>query len=181
MADDPFEPTCGEPVSLIIGAFNAWYIEDDYDADDFTLKYVFRQGVTEVELAGAYTDGAWTFTANSAFTATLSNGRHILDLVVVRTSDAEEKVVRTTTIQCFDTVASRTSHARTMLGKIESILEGRADHDVESYTIKSRSITKMSVKELTEWREYYLAELGREVNDVTGKRPRNNMLKVRFV
>lgn len=178
---DPFAPTAGEPVSLIIGAFAAWTVDDGFDADDYSLKYVFRQGVAAVELAGSYTSGAWTFTANSAFTATLSSGRHILDLIVVRLSDGEEKVVRTSTITCFDTVADRTSHAQTMVEKIESILEGRADHDVESYTIKSRSITKMSVRELTDWREYYLAELGRQVNDVTGKRPRNNSLKVGFV
>ena len=68
-----------------------------------------------------------------------------------------------------------------MVAKIESILSGRADNDVESYTIKSRSITKMSVKELTNWREYYLVEAGREVDPFTGKRKQANTVKVGFI
>jgi hypothetical protein len=30
-----------------------------------------------------------------------------------------------------------------------------------NYSIKNRSITKMSPKELVEWRDYYLVEIGR--------------------
>ena len=42
-------------------------------------------------------------------------------------------------------------------------LEGKADSDVSSYSIGSRSLSKMTPEELTTWRDYYKAEYNREV------------------
>lgn len=177
---DPFKPSEVEPTSLMIGTYSSWCIGLELDDDLYSLKYAFLQGDTRIELDGAFTDNAWTFIANSAFTTTLETGRHNLDLIAVRILDSEEKIIRTSTITCFATQSDRASHAQTMVDKIESIMSGRADDDVESYTIKSRSISKMSVSELTKWREYYLAELGREPSAVTGKRQNKNTLRVGF-
>lgn len=47
------------------------------------------------------------------------------------------------------------SHAETMVTKIKSLLENRADSDIAQYTINGRSITKLSPKELTDWLRYY--------------------------
>ncbi|MDK3074103.1 hypothetical protein QO034_13355 [Sedimentitalea sp. JM2-8] len=178
---DPFAPQTQEPASVMVGSFSSWTITDDYDPALFSVKYLFSQKHLTDTLAGVFTDNLWTFTANSAFTGNLVPGQYVLDLVVTRLSDDEAAVVRTSTIQCFATPNDRMSHARIMVQKIESILEGRADSDVESYTIKSRSITKMSVRELTDWREYYIAEVGREPNQITGRRKNNNTVKVGFV
>ena len=43
--------------------------------------------------------------------------------------------------------------------KIESILEGRADSDVSSYSIQGRSLTKLGIEELMAWRDRYKSEL----------------------
>ena len=51
------------------------------------------------------------------------------------------------------------SHAEIMLGKIESLLSGRADADVASYSIAGRSLTKLEITELIEWRNYYKREV----------------------
>lgn len=45
-----------------------------------------------------------------------------------------------------------------MVDKIESLLEGRADGDVSSYSIQGRSLTKLSIDELIKWRNYYKKE-----------------------
>ena len=52
-----------------------------------------------------------------------------------------------------------------MLGKIQSILEGKADADVASYSIAGRSLTKLGIDELLQWRDYYR----REVNELKKK------------
>ena len=64
-------------------------------------------------------------------------------------------------------LSERLHHAQLMLDKIESLLLGKADDDVASYTIKSRSINKMSPEELRQWREYYR----REVANVSAATP----------
>lgn len=177
---DPFEPIDGEPVSIVIGRFVSWTTVDDYDPALFGLKYVLALDGTLKEIPGAFVGGVWKFTAAGALTGTFRHGRNIADLVVTRVSDSETRLIRTIQLACFSNDAERRSHAQLMLDKIESILVGRADQDVESYTIKSRSITKMSLSELTMWREYYLAEVGREPDPITGRRKTGNTLMIGF-
>lgn len=55
------------------------------------------------------------------------------------------------------------THAEIMVAKIESILSGKADSDVSSYSIAGRSLSKMSFRELTDARDYYRKEVQREV------------------
>ncbi len=52
--------------------------------------------------------------------------------------------------------------AEIMCVKIESCLEGRADSDVANYSIKDRSLTKLSIDELLRWRDYYRLEFRKE-------------------
>ena len=54
------------------------------------------------------------------------------------------------------------THAEIMVDKIESILQGRADSDVANYSIKDRSLTKLSISELLQWRDYYRLEFRKE-------------------
>ena len=56
-----------------------------------------------------------------------------------------------------------------MLEKIESILEGRADADVSSYSINGRSLTKIPIEELMNFRSRYKAEYLREVRKERAK------------
>lgn len=178
---DPFAPVAVEPSSIVIGNHYSWTVGDDLDPTLFAMSVAFVSGAQVKSLAASNASGVWTFEATGAFTADLAHGRVTVDVLVTRLSDGAVRTIRTFDVQCFSNDADRRSHARLMVDKIESILAGRADNDVDSYSIKSRQITKMSVKELTDWREYYLAELGREVNPITGKRKSNNTVKVGFV
>ncbi len=178
---DPFAPVAIEPSLIMIGDTGAWTITDEWSSATYTVAYRFVQNGVARVLAGVFTDNLWTFTVASAFSSQFAQGRVVADLVVTRISDDAKHTARSIEIEFFSTLADRRSHARIMVDKIESILSGRADSDVESYTIKSRSITKMSVKELTAWREYYMVEAGREVDQFTGKRKQANTVKVGFI
>jgi hypothetical protein len=73
-------------------------------------------------------------------------------------------------------------HAEIMVAKIETILEGKADADVSSYSIAGRSLTKMSFNELVEARDYYRREIIKHNNDELIKKGKKNgsTIKVRF-
>lgn len=51
------------------------------------------------------------------------------------------------------------SHAEKMLVSIEALIEGRAQKDVNQYSIAGRSLTKMTIDELIRWRTHYRAEV----------------------
>ena len=82
----------------------------------------------------------------------------------------------------FATTGDTRSHAKIMLDKIESILEGKADSDVSSYSIGNRSLAKMTPEELTNWRDYYKAEYNRELRkeQIDRGEGTGNTIKVRF-
>jgi hypothetical protein len=69
-----------------------------------------------------------------------------------------------------------------MVAKIESILEGKADADVTSYSIAGRSITKMTFEELQAARDYYKAEVTKHKNKELAARGKatSSTIKVRF-
>ena len=74
------------------------------------------------------------------------------------------------------------SHAEIMVKKIESILQGRADQDVSSYSINGRSLTRMGVADLVEWRDYYMAEIVKQKREYRKKlgQSTGQTIRVRF-
>lgn len=185
---NPFDTTespITEPPSILIGVFTAWRRDLGYDNLTMTVKYRFTPtaGGTAREIAGTSTDGEmWTFQVLSATTAAWAAGEYRWDMIVTRISDSEATIVQTGMVILFATTDDRRTHAEVMVAKIESLLSGRADSDIETYSIKNRSITKMSVSELSDWREYYLAEIGRTGGSTTGAdRPSKNTLRVRWI
>lgn len=174
---DPFAALSREPDSLTSGVYCAWRIRETYDPVLYSVAY----SIGGRPLPGVHDGGGWLFTAGKAFTSLLTVGNNVAELTVRRLLDDEVSLIRAFNIRVFAGAQDRRSHAALMVQKIESVLNNRADSDVESYTIKSRSINKMPVSELIEWREYYLAELGREADPITGRRKNKNTATVRFI
>lgn len=56
------------------------------------------------------------------------------------------------------------THNEKMLAAIQSVLEGRAAADIESYQIAGRAVNKIPVAELVKWHNVYLARVQRERN-----------------
>lgn len=177
---NPFETSSRsltEPDSVVVGAFSAWNRSlPEFDPGLYSLKYTLRTAGSEHIVSGTYLgNGLWTFEVNS--TAWLA-GDYTWDFTLIRQADLAESILESGSIRVFLATSDRRDHAQVMVTKITSILENRADSDVGSYTIKSRSITKMTIKELTDWRDYYLAEIGRRP---TARGGRRNTLQVKFI
>ena len=189
---DPFavnEAPFGEPLSLVIGQSAQWQREINIDSDLFSLAYVLRHYTPSVDVIdysidmSAVKTGVFGADVEPTDIAGWTAGRYYWDLVVTRTSDSRTKIVEVGEIYIFGSDTDRRSHAEIMVGKIESILQNRADNDVESYTIKSRSISKMSIAELRQWRDYYVREVNSQTPDVNLFKvdaPKKNTLRVRF-
>ena len=128
----------------------------------------------------------YTFTLDDSATASYTAGDYFWVLKVIQTSDSETLVIDSGDIKVKDNYFATTgdirSHAKIMVDKIESILEGKADSDVSSYSIGNRSLSKMSPEELTIWRDHYRAEYNRElrVERIDRGEGTGNTVKVRF-
>lgn len=172
-----------EPESLLVDTFVQWKRLLDYPSTEFNVFYEV-QGTVTTTVTGIY-DAAnewWSFQLGTGDYANLTSGDTRWDLIVQRISDSQRVVLSSGVFVVHLTTDDRRTHAEIMLSKIESLLEGRAASDIESYSIKSRSITKMSPKELREWRDYYAAEVARTGGSVTdAARPKKNTVRVRFI
>lgn len=168
-AFDPAVSPTVEPSEVVVGDFIQWRRTDlgtDYPNDEYTATYIARitgGGNTEIQLAGTAYNGDYLFTVDSTTSADFVAGYYHWQLEIVRDSDGNRIVVDR---GAFDAIvdldvggADPRTHAEIMLTKIETLLEGKADSDVANYSINGRSLTKLGLSELIEWRDYYRAEV----------------------
>lgn len=161
-----------EPETVVAGDFIQWKRIDlgaDYPNTAYTATYVARitgGGNTEVQVVGTATGSDYLFTVSSTTSADFVAGLYHWQLEIKRNSDNNRIVVDRgyfTAIADLDVNgADPRTHAEIMVAKIESILSGKADSDVASYSVAGRSLTKMSFRELIEARDYYRSEVRKE-------------------
>lgn len=175
---DPFTTIGeGDPVEIVAGLYLAWKRETTYSDTLYRLEY--RSGT--VTITGTYADGFWTFVVPGSVSGDWDAGDMRWSLVLVRLADDEAIEIATGVWTVFDSSSDRRTHAEIMVKKIESLISGRADADVASYTIKGRSLTKLSPSELIVWRDYYKSEVAMSGGSTTTSGPPRNTLRVRFV
>ena len=165
---DPANSPIIEPERIVVGDFIQWRRTDlgtDYPNDAYTATYVARitgGGSSEIQIAGTAYNSDYLFSASSSVSAGFTAGFYHYQLEMVRNSDSERIVIdRGTFTAVVDLDVNGTdprSHAEIMVDKIETVLQGRADADVLSYSINGRSLSKMPPNELVEWRDYYKRE-----------------------
>ena len=191
---DPANAPEGEPKEIVVGDFAQWKRSDltDYPTSaGYTAEYVARitgGGSSEIKIpqAAGSTDQFYLFTANSTTTQSFLAGLYHWQLEITQTSSANRIVVDVgdfTAIPDMDSnQADPRIHAELMVSKIQTILEGKADSDVSSYSIAGRSLSKMSFGELIEARDYYRREIVKHNNDELLKRGKSkgSTIKVRF-
>lgn len=181
-----------EPDRIVVGDRVTWRKTNlgvDYPSTAYSVKYVSRissgGGNHEFQVTGTADDNDYIFTITSVASASFDLGHHHWQLEITRTSDSERIVVQTGTwdiITDLDNNVDPRSHAEIMLDKIETVLQGRADADVLSYSINGRSLSKIPPAELVEWRDYYRGEVVKEHKDdhVRNGRKHGGTIKVRF-
>ena len=158
-----------EPEEFVIGDFVQWKRTDlsaDYPNTTHTMAYVARiraGGVSEITINGTNSNKDYLFTVTSATSADFDEGHYHWQLEVVETASGNRIVVETGEWEIRPDLdvnnSDPRSHTEIMLDKIETVLQGRADADVLSYSINGRSLSKMSPDELVQWRNYYRKEL----------------------
>jgi hypothetical protein len=192
---DPNEAPEGEPTEIVVGDFIQWKRSDiaaDYPTSEgYTAEYVARitgGGSTEIKLpqAAGSTDAYYLFTVSSETSASFIPGKYHWQLEITQTSSGNRIVVDIGDFQAIPDMDSNQAdpriHAEIMVAKIETILQGKADSDVSSYSIAGRSLTKMSFQELVDARDYYKREVVSHNNAELVKRGKKNgaTVQVRF-
>ena len=164
----------GVPEEIFVGDFIQFKITEfsgDYDNSLFTMKFVARISTganTEFSITASASDDDYLFSVASATSANYTVGDYHYQIEIERDSDNQRIVVDRGVLKVatdYDNNVDPRHHSEIMLGKIESILEGKADSDVASYSIQGRSLTKLAIDELLQWRDYYR----REVNEIRRK------------
>lgn len=181
-----------EPHNIVVGDRVTWRkknLGQDYPSSTYTVAYVSRVsaggGTHEFTVTGSADGDDYLFTITSVVSADFDVGHHHWQLEITRTSDSERIVIATGSwdiITDLDNNVDPRSHAEIMLDKIETVLQGRADADVLSYSINGRSLSKIPVTELVEWRDYYRSEVVKQhrIDHVKNGRAHSGTVKVRF-
>lgn len=177
-----------EPAQIVAGDFVQWWqkeLASDYPTDTYSLKYVARtteNGGGEIEITATKTGGYYLVQVASTVTAGWTFGTYQWQKEIIRTSDSARIVIARGQFTVINSMADSSeyrSHAQIMLGKIESLLQGKADADVMSYSVAGRSLTKMSFAELIAARDLYKAEVRKE-QAAAGIKGVSSTIKVRF-
>ena len=182
----------GEPTEIVVGDFIQWKrsdLVDDYPPASYSAEYVARitgGGSSEIKLAATETDSYYLFTADSATSADFDVGLYHWQLEITQTSSGNRIVVDIGDFEAIPDMDNNQAdpriHAEKMVTKIESLLEGKADSDVSSYSIAGRSLTKLSFQELVDARDYYRREVVKHKTESLTKRGKKNgsTIQVRF-
>ena len=180
-----------EPVTIYKGETIVWNRKDltDYPVGSYAMSWSARlesNGGTAFTATVTEVDDYYKFTLDNSNTGGYTTGDYFWVLKVTQSSDSEELIIDSGKITVKDNYFGSTgdtrSHAKIMLDKIESILEGRADADVSSYSIQGRSLSKISINELLQWRDYYKAEYQKEIAKFRrdNKEGTGRVIKVQF-
>jgi hypothetical protein len=162
-----------EPITFYKGETIVWKRTDlgaDYAPSSHSMVWeasLESNGSTRFSATVTESGTDYIFTLDNSATANYTSGDYKWFLKVLQTSDSETLIIDSGKITVkdnfFATTSDTRSHAKIMLDKIESLIEGRADADVSSYSIAGRSLNKLTVEELLRWRDYYRAEYKKEV------------------
>ena len=181
-----------EPLKFVLGDFVQWKRSDllaDYPLASYSAQYVSRLsngGNTEFTVVATEAGGTYLFTISSATSSEFVAGDYHWQLEIVRTSDNSRIVIErgdwSLVVDLDVNGSDPRSHAQIMIAKIESILQGKADSDVGSYSIAGRSLTKMSFGELMDARDKYKSEYAQELirSRLEVGKPSGSTVKVRF-
>jgi hypothetical protein len=183
----------GEPIKIVVGDFIQWKkssLAQSYPPATHSAEYVARitaGGASEIKLPATERSTYYLFQVSSATSSAFRAGFYHWQLEVTETASGNRIVVERGEFEAIvdldENNADPRTHAEIMLNKIEGLLVGRADKDVSSYSIQGRSISKMTIADLLQWRDYYRKEVSRErrESDIALGKTTKTTMKVRFL
>ena len=146
-----------EPRTIYKGETVVWNRKDltDYAVGRYAMSWTARlesNGGTSFTATVTEVDDYYKFTLDNSATGGFTTGDYFWELKVTQSSDSEERILETGKITVKDNYFGSTgdtrSHAKIMVDKLESLIEGKADSDVSSYAIAGRSLNKLTPEEL---------------------------------
>ena len=161
-----------EPEKFAIGDFVQWKREDlvdDYPTATHSATWIARLASgtsSEITVNATETSTYYLFSIPSATSSGFTQGHYHWQLEITETSSGNRIIIDSGTLDIeydLDVNVDPRSHAQIMIDKIESILQGKADADVASYSINGRSLTKMSFQDLIDARDFYRKEYAKEL------------------
>ena len=171
-----------EPTQIIAGDRAAWKRTDlgtDYAPASYSLKYSARledSGSTEIEITASESGSDYIIEVGQSTTTAYTAGVYHWQAYITRTSDSERVTVDSGTWEIKANRDAATTdprnHVKKVLDAIESVIEGRASKDQESYSIQGRSLSRTPIAELITLRDKYRAEWVREQR---AERIKNNL------
>jgi hypothetical protein len=177
-----------EPSVIVAGDYVQWWQKDlitDYPTASYSLRYVAKtadNGGGDIVIVATEAADGYLVQVASTVTAEWVYGTYQWQQEIIRTSDSAKIVLKQGQFvvkQPLNATGEARSHAQIMLSKIESVLQGKADADVASYSVAGRSLTKMTFSELMSVRDLYKAEVRREMAQA-GIAGTTSTIKVRF-
>ena len=180
-----------EPVTFYKGETVVWTRKDltDYPVGSYAMSWSARlesNGGTSFSATVTEVDDYYKFTLDNSATGGYTTGDYFWVLKVTQSSDSEERILETGKITVkdnyFGTTGDTRSHAKIMVDKLESLIEGKADSDVSSYAIAGRSLNKLTPEELITWYNFYKSKYQQEVKEFRISRNEGSgaVVKVRF-
>ena len=193
MATNYFDTVAeGYPNSIVAGDFVQFKRTDlvaTYDPTLYTMEFIARiaGGGNEIKITATNATSHYLFQAASADTGMWNAGEYHWQLDVIRISDSERYTLdRGHNLKVIADLDTNNSDPRTheeiTLEKIRSLIQGKADADVSSYSIAGRSLTKMTFAELTEAEDYFSKKVKAQISKLNGQLDRDTgaTIKVRF-
>ena len=180
-----------EPILIYKGETVVWKRTDltDYAVGSYAMSWTARlesNGGTTFSATVTEVDDYYKFTLDNSATGGYTTGDYFWVLKVTQSSDSEERILETGKITVKDNYFGSTgdtrSHAKIMVDKLESLIEGKADSDVSSYAIAGRSLNKLTPEELITWYNFYKSKYQQEVKEFRISRNEGSgaVVKVRF-
>ena len=128
---------------------------DNYPSSSYTAKITFTNATATATItATANNDGSYKFTvAGNTFT-TAGDYRAALYIV----DGSENILIKETDVVVLPSVSSATdlrSHNKKVLDAIKAVLENRATTDQQSISIAGVSLSRMSIDQLLQLKNYY--------------------------
>ena len=183
-----------EPDTLVVGDRWVWRRPDlvaDYPTADYALTYEFHEdsgggGSHKFTITATETSTDYIIEIASATTASYSAGEYNWYAFITRSSDSQRIRIdeghTKLELDFGNTNADSRSHAKKVLDAIEAVLENRASQDQMSYSIAGRSLARMSIDDLMNFRNRYRAEYNKEIRKlrIKNKQETGSTIKVRF-
>ncbi len=147
-----------------------------YTPDFYSLKYIFinASGKIEVVADKDLVNNKFTVSLSSVDTAAYVAGEYKVYYILEEISTTNTETYELNRIEIKESISSLgnkviTTHNEKVLESIKAVIEDRATYDQMSYSINGRSLSRMPIKDLLYFKDYYQGLVNKEKDEEVRK------------